>query len=402
MKLARTPALCVAAALVAGLPARADEAERTDAEVAEAIEDALVHDPAVRASEVHVEVDETVATLRGRVSNLLAKDRADLVAEGVRGVSRVVNALEVVPAVRADQEIEADIRVALRLDPTTDAFDFDVDVDGGVLAIGGDVGTRREAVLALELAKGVNGVRAIEDRIEVSYGADAEDPADRALEEQVETNLSWDALVQHEHVDVDAEDGVVHLAGTVGSSLARQRAIMNAHVSGVVSVNARELSIAPWARADDEQPLGIEPDRPDAHVRDAIVRALQYDPRVDVGEVTVEVDDGAVALTGTVGDLRAKRAAAQDADEIVGVEAVDDGLVVRRGPPDDELEQRIQRSFRRDVYLSAAPVSVRVDEGVATLRGTVEQGFVKDRAEDLAAATTGIGAVVNEVEVAEG
>jgi osmotically-inducible protein OsmY len=73
-------------------------------------------------------------------------------------------------------------------------------------------------------------------------------------------------------------------------------------------------------------------------VRDAINAALLHDPRVMSFNVDADVLGGTVTLRGEVDNLRAKRAAEQDAEDILGVSTVYNRL--------KECDWSILRSFR--------------------------------------------------------
>jgi hypothetical protein len=66
-----------------------------------------------------VETIEGVVTLSGTVSNLLARDRAVMIAESIKNVRSVINEIEVMPVERADSEIRNDVTASLVTDPIT-------------------------------------------------------------------------------------------------------------------------------------------------------------------------------------------------------------------------------------------------------------------------------------------
>src|SRR3954452_6895804 len=84
------------------------------------------------------------------------------------------------------------------------------------------------------------------------------------------------------------------------------------------------------------------------HVTDELL----WDPKVDSAAIAVSAVDGVVTLRGTVGSLRQKREAKQDAERVYGVKSVD-----------SQLEVRILNEDRRDD---------------ADLRGSVLQALMLD------------------------
>ncbi|MDC0835055.1 Osmotically inducible protein Y precursor [Geitlerinema sp. FC II] len=118
-------------------------------------------------------------------------------------------------------------------------------------------------------------------------------------------------------------------------------------------------------------------------------------------EIGVEVDNGVAVLAGTVDNLKAKLAAAQDASNTMGVWQVENNIDVEpeTRPSDAEISQNIEASLRRDPYLEVGEIDVSVNDGIVTLNGLVDSYFEKWEAGDLAALSKGVVAVVNEIEV---
>ncbi len=121
-------------------------------------------------------------------------------------------------------------------------------------------------------------------------------------------------------------------------------------------------------------------------VRQAVKDALARDPRVLSFNVDVGVGGSAVTLRGEVNNLKAKRAAEQDAKNTVGVYSVDNRLKVRRDgwPNDSEIEVQIREALLRDPYVERFKIRVVVRSGTAYLYGTVDSYIEKSRANDLA------------------
>nr|WP_281167018.1 BON domain-containing protein [Baaleninema simplex] len=94
----------------------------------------------------------------------------------------------------------------------------------------------------------------------------------------------------------------------------------------------------------------------------AIEDASSYDPRLSSFEIGVEVDNGVAVLAGTVDNLKAKLAAAQDASNTMGVWQVENNIDVEpeTRPSDAEISQNIEASLRRDPYLEVGEIDVSV------------------------------------------
>lgn len=150
--------------------------------------------------------------------------------------------------------------VAFRLETHEELrrYDIDVDVDGSVVTLSGEVASESQKRQALELAD-VDGVTAVEDDIEVDPDADdaIADRASRGLSKAGETiddawittKVNWffmgeDAL-EGSDIDVDTENNVVTLQGTVESEAGRRRALELARMTEGVREVRDQLTIAP-------------------------------------------------------------------------------------------------------------------------------------------------------------
>ena len=71
--------------------------------------------------------------------------------------------------------------------------------------------------------------------------------------------------------------------------------------------------------------------RSDERIRDDVSDRLMAHPDVDAAEVEVRVSAGTVILSGVVDDLHQKRIAEHLADDVLGVEDVENRLKVKRG-----------------------------------------------------------------------
>lgn len=79
--------------------------------------------------------------------------------------------------------------------------------------------------------------------------------------------------------------------------------------------------------------------KPDHKIKDAVDKAILYDPRVLSTQVNTRVDNGLVTLTGKVHTLSAKQAAAQNSPE--GSAVVVDNEVTISGVKPEPASHRI-------------------------------------------------------------
>lgn len=141
----------------------------------------------------------------------------------------------------------------------------------------------------------------------------------------------------------------------------------------------------------------------DIQTREAVMRQLDWDPRVDASAVAVAARDGAVTLTGFVDSYAGKLAAERAAKRVRGVRAVANDIDVRL-----KLE-RTDADIAGDAVLalrlrSTVPDAVQaaVHNGHVSLTGHVQWLFQKWDAEETIRHVTGVRNVANHITVASG
>ncbi|MFW6107168.1 MAG: BON domain-containing protein [bacterium] len=392
--------LCAALVVLGASPALAATGkEVTDEQITRAIETELALDDSVSAHLIDVETANGVVTLSGSVDNALGRDRAVEIAQAIKGTRSVVNRIKIKPVERTDEQIRDDVVAALAVDPAADAYQLDVQVQDAVVTLKGSVDAWAEKQLALNVAKGVRGVRDVKDEMDVEYEAERRDAE---IQAEVKRRLEMDARVDDALVDVKVDQGKVSLTGTVGSAAEKSRARTDAWVTGVESVDATDLQVKWWAREEMKRARQAVT-ASDEKIKKAVKDALLYDPRVFSFKPQVEVDGGVVTLKGEVEDLKAKRAAEEDARNTVGVWKVENRLRVRpkERPSDAQLAQQVRDALKRDPYVERHQINVSVLNGKAYLYGTVDSDFEKWQADDVAARVSGVVEVQNNLTVSE-
>jgi osmotically-inducible protein OsmY len=142
-------------------------------------------------------------------------------------------------------------------------------------------------------------------------------------------------------------------------------------------------------------------DKSDEEIREAVKDALVFDPRTLAFQPEVKVENGVVTLRGTVDNLKARRSAAQDAVNTIGVHRVKNLLKVRSKEDltDAQVEQEIRDALSRDAIVQKAQVKVGVEDGEVQLYGTVDSYFERFQAEDVAARVPGVSTIRNHLDV---
>ncbi|MBC7449053.1 MAG: BON domain-containing protein [Hymenobacteraceae bacterium] len=380
------------------LPATAERV--TDEDITAAIELFFLTKKGVPSHLLDVATNNGIVELTGFTDNLLARQRAEEIALSVRGVRGVVNELVIRTTYVPDAELLRDVTCALADDPATSEYHHvRCTVADGVATLTGAVQSWPEKELVLHVLQGVRGVHQVAaDDLRIHVGRVFN--SDEEIMAQIEQQLNWDIRVNGALVQVRTLSQQVYLTGKVGTADEKARIVAIAYQTGAAHVDARDLEVAYWA-------LGPELRRDkfaykaDADIAIAVRDTFRYDPRVLSSEVVVSVREGIVTLTGPVSNLRAKRAAEQDARNVVGVWDVHTLLKVRteRLSPDATIRQTILDALTRNPYLSGVDFRVNVQNGRATLYGSVDNHFEQEQAGEIAAGINGVVEVENRVDV---
>lgn len=367
-----------------------------DADITTAVKTEFGVRPTLSAESIRIVTNEGIVQLSGTTDNILAKDRAEEIALAVKGVRGVVNQIQVKASGRTDAEIQKDVEKAMLTNPATDSYEVKASVTGGKVTLTGTVDSWAESQLATTVAKKVKGVRQVDNNIALEYKTDR---IDGEIAADIEQKLRYDALLNDALIESRVKDGAVTLMGTVGSALEKNRAYNDAWVAGVKSVNTDALKVDPNA---DPNALRKDKftDKTDAQVKEAVQDALVYDPRVNSFNVVASVNNGSVTLTGTVANLKAKRAAEEDARNVVGVWRVTNNIMTKaENIASSALDANLDWALIADPVVDQYQVNTTVRNGLVTLQGTVDTYYEKMHAGNVVADLTGVTGVVNNLKV---
>jgi hyperosmotically inducible protein len=138
-----------------------------------------------------------------------------------------------------DSTVTAKIKAELIKDPTTKAYQIEVDNRKGVVQLNGFVDSSAARMRAAEIAKNVSGVVEVQNNLEVksSERTAGKTIDDAAITAKVKTALIADSTTKAHQINVTTNKGQVQLSGFVDSAAAREQAAKLAlQVNGVVSV----------------------------------------------------------------------------------------------------------------------------------------------------------------------
>lgn len=188
--------------------------ERTDGELEKAIEKRLQMDNRLKEDKIGVEVDQGQATLFGTVPTMEQRSLATEVAGSVFGLQSVSNKIRVTPTVTKRQDILNKVKQQLQnigLLHGTQVTPRLGDNENGHLILEGTVGSHQDRRKAERVTESVDGVTEVDNLLKV-VGKEREDGK---IAEDVVVYLISSPLASKKDIQVEVEDGVVTLQGSV-------------------------------------------------------------------------------------------------------------------------------------------------------------------------------------------
>ena len=243
--------------------------KRSDDRIEMDVEKRLKADRSLDDSSISVKsVDKGVVLLTGRAASLDDHQRALYYAASAPGVFRVASEIDVsdtlpdedfrteeatkpetgkrnIGGVTSDLWITSATKMKLAADSRTPATEINVDSRDGVVTLFGMVPSQESKAAAAEIARGVSGVKRVENQIEVVSSAkhDMVQARDEEIQEGVKKALNDRGDQENAHIDVEVKNGVVRLTGTVPTWQRNLSAVYVARsVTGVRSVR-NELTV---------------------------------------------------------------------------------------------------------------------------------------------------------------
>jgi osmotically-inducible protein OsmY len=330
----------IAAALAVSSPVLAEQPE--DAWLTTKAKTELLTDDLVDGVGIHVDTFDAHVTLYGKVHTDAERAQAERRVRAIEGVADVRNLLVVVPAGTrkatqvADTAIQKAVADSLKGDAGLAGSTIRVkSVTKGVVVLSGNAKTLTAHRRAIARARRVDGVRRVASEIqspneladnEIWYEGKLADSgssefSDSWITTKAKLSLMTDPGVSPMAVNVDTEDGVVTLFGTVNTSDDKARAGKEvAKLDGVKHV-ANELQVVP-----DVAAKGVA--ESDDRVTAAVRKRIDARPSLVDSKVTIQTENGVVRLTGEVASQRDRLTALTVARGTLGVRSIIDDLAL--------------------------------------------------------------------------
>lgn len=347
--------------------------KRSDKEIKKDVTRVLASDPATRAYKIDVTVNDGVVTVSGKVKFWNGKQLIAQVVKGVKGVRDTKNKIgfDYIVGDRTDGEIKAEIERRLSLDPFIYDDLINVKVEEGKVALSGAVGSAEEKTRAYNDAW-VTGITSVDiTPLEVKWWLRNEMlreskfalKTDEEIKKAVKDAFLYDIRVMSFNPKVEVENGVVTLSGVVDNLKAKRATEQDArNTIGVERV---------------ENYLKVRPVKPlsDREIAQCVRDALMCDPIVERHEIKVNVRNKKAYLNGTVDSYYERQRAEDVASRACGVVDIKNNLTVEytTTPKSDwGIKNDIEDELFWSAFVDSDDITVSVENGVATLKGTVD------------------------------
>jgi hyperosmotically inducible periplasmic protein len=306
---------------------------------------ALLTTEGVSGTAIHVDTVLGKLTLHGKVRSAEEKAKAESVAKKIDGVQEVRNLLQVVTPQRekaiqiSDDALKQRVEKELQGDSSLKESSISVkSVNKGVVLLAGTAKTLSAHLRAVETAAWVPGVERVASEIKspdtladaeiwrepTARGESSKDSGIRNTASDIwitsatKMRLLTDSRTPALDINVETHAGVVTLFGIVPSQDAKSAAEADARkVSGVKRV-VNELQVVASAKQSEVKAR-------DEDIESEVKRAFE---KSDFKDISVEVKNGVVRLTGTTPTGARRLDAAVLARSVKGVRAVKDDLRV--------------------------------------------------------------------------
>jgi osmotically-inducible protein OsmY len=137
----------------------------------------------------------------------------------------------------------------------------------------------------------------------------------------------------------------------------------------------------------------------DMQIKTDVLSELKWEPAVKVTDIGVQVKDGVVTLTGSIGTHGEKRHAMHAARRVSGVKAIADAITItlatQHQRTDSEIASAAVHQLEWSTTIPKGSTKVSVHEGWVTLEGEVEWWYQRNAAEDVLLYMIGVKGIKN-------
>ncbi len=219
---------------------------------------------------------------------------------------------------KTDLDLREDVLSELAWDSRIDEKQIGVQVDHGIVTLGGSVEDLATSAAAVEAAHRVAGVKDVANELHVKT-VRSDHLTDTDVARAVRHALEWDALIPDQEIRSTVSAGVVVLEGVVATPIQREE---------IERVVTRLKGVR---RLDNRLQISrvVEPDAVAASIRQALNRRAVR----EAAQLTIKAADGHVIVEGVVHSPDERTAILGAIRGTRGVQSIEDRLNVDRAAP---------------------------------------------------------------------
>ncbi len=213
---------------------------------------------------------------------------------------------------------------------------------------------------------------------------------DIQLKRDVNEELIWEPSVRAAGIGIEVHDGVVTLAGHVGSYAEK----LNAERATQRVIGVKALTVEMDVTLPDSSK------RSDPEIAHSVENVFDWMTVWPKGAVKVMVEDGHITLSGQVNWQYQREAAFVAVRYLRGVKGVTDLIEIKPTVSSSVVKADIEAALKRSAEADSKNITVEVKGSDVTLAGSVKSWSERDSARYSAWASPGVRKVVDNITVA--
>jgi len=215
---------------------------------------------------------------------------------------------------KTNEQLQKDVEDNIKWEPLLQAAEIGVTAKDGVVTLTGIVDSYTKKIEAEAATKKVSGVKAVVEKIEISFSNSAGSKSDAEIATEVLNALQWNRDILTEKLKVNVENGWVTLEGALVWNHQKENATRS--VNNQIGVKGLTNNII--IRNDIKDKIELK----------EIEKALNRNWSITDGDIEVEVSGNKVTLKGNVHSFYARDEAERIAWNAPGVCNVLNELVI--------------------------------------------------------------------------